>query len=58
MSDGVDTVIDGDSSGSESLDAELGIPSVWTPAVQRAQSNAKTQLSDMVICKKSCIWSN
>ena len=41
VSDCTDAVLDGDSSGSESLDEELGIPSVRTPDVQRTQSNAK-----------------
>ena len=53
MVDCTDAVLDGDSSGSESLDEELGIPSVRTPCVQRTQSNAKTPLSDSMICRSS-----
>ena len=53
MSDCIDAVLDGDSSGSESLDEELGIPSVRTPGVQRTQSNAKTPLSDPMIRRSS-----
>ena len=53
MLDCTDAALDGDSSGSESLDEELGIPSVRTPGVQRTQSNAKTPFSDLVIHKSS-----
>ena len=38
MLDGIDVVLDGDSSGSKSLDEELGIPSMRTSSVQRAQT--------------------
>ena len=53
MSEGIDAILDGDSSGSESLDDELGIPSVRTPGVQRARVNAKTPLSDPVVRRSS-----
>ena len=39
MSDGIDAVLDGDSSGLESLYKELGIPLVRTLGVQRSSDN-------------------
>ena len=53
MLDCIDAVLYGDFSGSKSLDEELGIPSVRTPGVHRAQSNAKIPFSDPVIRRSS-----